>query len=94
MNSRDARLVFQLLDGFLRSQHQCFVAEMFLNDAKTEYTLCLRPLRVDGGSPNRYACRYVRLERVEAENVSQTEVLTRAVINTLENNVRILGESL
>ena len=42
---------FKLLDGYSRSQHDCFLAEMFPDAAGTNYTLCFRPTGGSKDSP-------------------------------------------
>jgi hypothetical protein len=37
---------FQLLDGYARSRHQCFLAEMDLRTEEIGYSVCFRPLDV------------------------------------------------
>jgi hypothetical protein len=37
---------FQLLDGYARSRHQCFLAEMDLRTEELGYSVCFRPLHV------------------------------------------------
>ena len=37
---------FQLLDGYARSRHRCFLAEMDLRTEELGYSVCFRPLNV------------------------------------------------
>lgn len=65
MTAEEARL-FQVLDDYSRSHHQHFLAEMFLNESKTGYVLCFRPVAAERGSSSRYDCRYMQITAEEA----------------------------
>jgi hypothetical protein len=85
-SSEEAQL-FRLLDDYSRLQHQCFVSEMFLNDRKTEYVVCFRPVEAREDSANRYACEYLQVGVPEAKLVSHTGVLTASIIKELESEL-------
>src|SRR5262252_1775330 len=67
MTSYEKRLLM-LLDDYAKRKHQCFVTEMFLNPAKTAYTVCFRPTTAGMDSADRNSCRYCEIEATEALN--------------------------
>jgi hypothetical protein len=92
MTSSEQRL-FKLLDDYSRRHHQCFVAEMFLNEERTEFILCFRSVHGDRNAPARYASRYLRVEIAEAEIAGQANVLTTSVSAMLDKELATLGRS-
>jgi len=66
---------FELVDGYSRIQHHCFVAEMFLAKTQTEYVLCFRPVGVTRDSSEQHACRYLYVEAVAARTMGRTRTL-------------------
>jgi hypothetical protein len=85
---------FRLLDQYARSAHSCFVAELFPNEAGTEYTACFRPVNTDRNSPNRLDCRYFRFSNQEVETLNETNALTASIAEKIDNQLRILGKSI
>jgi hypothetical protein len=85
---------FRLLDQYARSAHSCFVAEMFPNEAGTEYTACFRPVNTGRDSPNRLDCRYFRFSIQEVETLNETNALTASIAEKIDNQLRILGKSI
>jgi hypothetical protein len=83
---------FKLLDGYARSHHRCFLAEMDLNAAKAHYTLCFRPTGVEN-SPNRYACRYLSIGAEEVATAGQTHALPTSVTEMLVREPPTLPQS-
>jgi hypothetical protein len=84
---------FRLLNQYSRTAHACFVAEIFLNDAGTEYTVCFRPINADRNSPNRLDCRYLHLAKHEVETLNETKALTVALTDKIDSELRLLGKS-
>ena len=84
--------VFRLVDHYSRDRYQCFVTEMFLSDAKTEYTLCFRPIGVDRDSPHRHACRYLRLEAAEVEAAAGQGRLIASITEKLDKELGTLDQ--
>lgn len=85
---------FRLLDQYARSAHSCFVAEMFPNEAGTEYTACFRPVNTGRNSPNRIDCRYFRLSNQVVETLNETNALTASIAEKIDNELRNLGKSI
>jgi hypothetical protein len=85
--------LFKLLDDYSRTHHQCFVAEMFLNKTRTEYTVCFRPMGAEGDSSNPYACQYLRLKTEEAELAVQTNELSASMREMLGKELLNLDRS-
>ena len=86
------KAAFRLLDLYSRSTHECFVTEMFLNDAGTEYTVCFRPINADWNSANRVDCRYLRLANHEIERLNETKALTVSLTEKIDSELRFLGK--
>jgi hypothetical protein len=87
------KAAFKLLDQYARSAHLCFVAEMFPNEAGTEYTACFRPVNTNRNSPNQFDCRYFRLSDHEVEALTETNALSASIADKIDNELRILGKS-
>ncbi len=83
--------VFKLLDDYSRNRHNCFLAEMFLNQAQTAYTLCFRPVNKNKNSPDRYACRYLHLEASELKIAAEKGSIGASTIEELDKELPLLG---
>ncbi len=90
MTSEETRF-FELVDGYSRTQHHCFVAEMFLTNTQTEYVLCFRPVGVTKDSSERYACRYLYVEANEAKTMGQTRTLDASIRQKLDTELPAMG---
>lgn len=84
---------FKLLDDHVRTHHNCFLTEMFLNTAGTHYSLCFRPTGGSEHSPNRYACRYLKMEADEVRIVGGKERLVDSMIELLDRELSTLPQS-
>ena len=84
---------FKMLDGYSRSHHGCFLAEMDLNDAKRIYTLCFRPTATDRDSPNRYACRYLHIGAEEVRTAGRMQLLPTSIAEMLDVELAKLPKS-
>ena len=84
---------FKLLDGYSRSQHGCFLAEMFPNAVGTNYTLCFRPTGGSRDSPNRYACQYLHIGAEELKTAGQMQVLPRSIAEMLDRELPKIPKS-
>jgi hypothetical protein len=67
---------FTIVDGHSRHRYQCFLAEMFLDRPKEQYVLCFRPAGAKIDDPNRYACRYIRVDVAEVSRIGSGHKLT------------------
>jgi hypothetical protein len=83
----------KLLDDYSRNHHRCFMAEMFLNETRTEYILCFRPMDTKSDSPDRYACQYLRLKTEDADLAAQTNQLSISICEMLDKELIKLGQS-
>ena len=92
-SSKDAQ-IFKALDHYARNKHQCFLAEMFLNDAGTEYILCFRPTDASKDSPSRFVCRYLRIQMGEIGSVVQTETIPIYLAKKLDRELLALRQSI
>jgi len=90
MTSQYAQL-FTLLNNYSRKHYQCFLAELFLNKDQSEYMLCFRPTGGNKESPNRYACRYLRIDVAEAGSAAQSGSLPPSIIEKLDLELPALG---
>ena len=77
---------FEQIDRYARKQHLCFLTEMFLKPDKTEYILCFRPTEA-ASNPDRYACRYLRLETGAIEKLEQAKELSDPVKALLDKEL-------
>ena len=76
---------FKLLDGYSRSQHDCFLAEMFPDAAGTNYTLCFRPTGGSKDSPAQstnartaaFESRSQVVDRPGSRQAATEEIVTR-----------------
>jgi hypothetical protein len=89
--SSDYSRVFTLLDKYSRSQHRCFLAELFPSDVKGEHLLCFRPVNVAADS-NGLVCRYLRVKDTELVLASQAKLLSDSLVQRLANELATLGE--
>lgn len=83
---------FKMLDGYSRSHHGCFLAEMDLNGAKGVYALCFRPTGVDRDSPNRYACRYLYIRTEDVKSAAHMSVLPPSISEVLDKELPALSK--
>jgi hypothetical protein len=90
MTSEESR-VFKLLDEYSRDRHNCFLSEMFLNEAKTGYTLCFRPVSAKPDSADRFAHRYLHFKVSEVKMAAEKEMLMDSVTEELDRELRPLG---
>jgi hypothetical protein len=49
MSPDEYSVAFQLVDDYAGMRHNCFLAELFLNETKTEYTFVFSPRRLQPG---------------------------------------------
>jgi hypothetical protein len=67
----EERRFFELLDGYARTRHQCFLAEMTFHKEERGYFLCFRPLRIsDDLIKKLQGCSSENLEANLEENLS------------------------
>ena len=92
MKSSEEAQAFTLLDQYARSNHQCFVSEMFLSDAKTEYVLCFRPTDIREESPDRFACRYLLVPLEDIRTLSIGNTLPVRLKDELDAELLALGK--
>jgi hypothetical protein len=83
---------FKLIDEYVRKQHLCFLAEMFLNRGKTEYILCFRPTEA-ANNPDRYACRYLQFETSMIWALEQASDLNDPIKALLDQELKNLNTS-
>lgn len=84
--------VFKLLDEYSMDRHSCFLTEMFLNETKTAYRLCFRPIDVKIDSPDRYACRYLRLDLSQVRTAAEEGTLTASITDELDKELGPLSQ--
>ena len=84
---------FKMLDGYSRTRHRCFLAEMDLNAAKAHYTLCFRPTAISKESPNRYACLYLHIAVEDVKTAGQEQVLPPSITQMLDKELPTLPQS-
>ena len=91
LTSSEYSRVFRLLDKYSRSQHRCFLAELFPSDVKAEHLLCFRPVNVAADS-NGLVCRYLRVKDAELKLASHAKLLTDSLVERLAKELATLGE--
>jgi hypothetical protein len=94
MSADEYSVIFQLVDDYARMRHSCFLAELFLNETKTEYTLCFRPADASRDAATRYKCRYLRIAEEEARTAGEEKELPAAMIEKLDKELAELGTSI
>ena len=87
----ERKVLFEFLDHYVRTKHNCFLAELDLTSDGRCYQLCFRPLREDHNSPNRYACRYLRFAVEECALVIVDGTLTAVIAESLDNELPALA---
>ena len=92
MTSSEQAAVFRLLDEYSKKQHQCFVAEMFLNKPKDSYLVCFRPAAISIGAANSRDCVYVSISISEARAVAEAKVVGNAISRLLETELAVLRQ--
>jgi hypothetical protein len=91
MTAAQRARLFRLVDGYTRSQHGWFVAEMDLNGDETEWTICFRPVSSRRNSPDRYACRYMQIEARQALRGVRQKALTVTLAEQLDRELKSLA---
>jgi hypothetical protein len=91
---------FRLLDGYARTRHQCFLAEMTLFTEERGYFLCFRPLRIsddaiknlrESSSENLkknlspfYACKYLTITTQDVRAAGSQQELPASLVDQLD----------
>lgn len=94
---------FQLLDGYARTRHQCFLAEMDLRTEALGYSVCFRPLRIsddliknlrESSSDNLrealsavYACKYLMVPTEYVRAASSQQQLPASLVDQLDTEL-------
>jgi len=91
MTPEEKSSCFKMLDGYSRSNHKCFLAEMDLNVAKGVYALCFSPLGVSSNSPNRYACRYLYATVEDLMSAAHAGELPQSISEMLDRELQELS---
>jgi hypothetical protein len=84
--------LFKLLDEYSRNVHNCFLAEMNVNEQLIVYSLCFRPLRSNSSDP--YACRYVEIDAEEIHTLNRTRSLPVTITDLLDAELTPLRPNL
>jgi hypothetical protein len=91
---------FRLLDGYARTKHGCFLAEMTLHTEERGYFLCFRPLRIsddaiknlrESSSENLkkhlspfYACKYLTIATQDVKAAATLQQLPSSLVDQIE----------
>jgi len=81
--TREETRIFKLLDGYARRSYECFVAEFDLDKTESRYNVCFRPLGSDVNSSNRFACKFVTIDRTDVDGIRAGEMLPDAVADLM-----------
>ena len=80
--------LFKLLDEYSRNVHNCFLAEMNVNEQLTVYSLCFRPIRSNSSDP--YAYRYVEIDAEEVHAVNRARSVPETITGLLNEELTLL----
>ena len=77
---------FRVLDAYARSNHDCFVAEFWMQQGSSRYAVCFRPatVRKEDRDEDVYACKYIELEPGDVLAAAATGSLPRTVADQLD----------
>ena len=91
---------FRLPDGYARTRHQCFLAEMTFHTAERGYFLCFRPLRIsedlitnlrESSNENLrdnlspfYVCKYLTIPTQEVKAAGSLQQLPASLVDQLD----------
>jgi hypothetical protein len=96
----DESTFFRLLDGYARTRHQCFLAEMTFHTEERGYFLCFRPLRISDDAIKNlrestdenlrdnllpfYACKYLTIPTQDVKAVGSLQQLPSSLVDQLD----------
>jgi hypothetical protein len=86
------RVCFSVFDEYLRAQHNCFVSEWFLNAARTEWVLCVRPTAANARSLDRYAYKYLPFTLKEVDEICAANALSTALKRRIDNALPLITD--
>jgi len=94
---------FRLLDGYARTRHQCFLAEMTFHTEERGYFLCFRPLRIsedliknlrESSNENLrdnlspfYACKYLTIPTQDVKAAGSLQRLPASLVDQLDTEL-------
>ena len=94
---------FRLLDGYARTRHQCFLAEMTFHTEERGYFLCFRPLRLSDEAIKNlrestdenleknlspfYACKYLTIPIQDVKAAGSLQQLPASLVDQLETEL-------
>jgi hypothetical protein len=85
--------VFELLDRYAKDHYKYFVAEMDLNQSRSRYAVCFRPLAENDSDPDPYLCRYLYIDAEEVNAAHEQGTLTTAILADLCDKISKTGNS-
>jgi hypothetical protein len=86
-------MFFKLLDSYSRARYRCFVAEMFLNRAATEYLVCFRPTEENRDSADRFAFRYLHIDLRQVKKAAEKNALPTSIQEDADKELRSLNQA-
>ena len=84
---------FRLLDEYARTNHNCFVAELFLSTQSEVYVGCFRAAGLEKDSPNRYACKYLQFGVEDIRAMSSANCLSVPLAKQLDDALSTLPQT-
>src|SRR5215469_11383792 len=87
----DESRFFTIVDVYARTRHRCFLTEMSPGTKDTGYSLCFRPLGLTMDSPNRYACKYIRVTIEQVRVVGEGNTLSVSLTGKLDSELAALS---
>ena len=89
--SPEETLCFKLLDGHVRTRHECFLAEFFSKGGGDgSYLCCFRPLGKVDDLVDRYACKYVTIDPGTMQSVVSNRSLPSQLQQLLDEKMHLL----
>ena len=83
--------LFELLDNYAKSQHHCFLTELFMNQDHTRYFVCFRPRGPLRDESERFACVYLQIDLEEARTIYSQRAITATVVRDMDEKLSKLG---
>ncbi len=91
MSFSEENTVFERLDRYATNKHQCFVAEFFLDSAKTKYYACFRPAGGSKEHPRPQAYRYLDVSFAQVAEAVESGALPSSLSELLDKELPRLG---
>ena|SRR5215472_6884826 len=92
LNSDQVRQCFELLDGYVRTKHNCFISEFFPANDEASYYICFRPIGTGAHDPKSDACRYLQADPLSLIAAASDTRLPLSLSSQLDELLSTLGQ--